>query len=117
MPTSHRAHLAWAPTRLIRWAQRTGPATAELVEQILASRPHPEHGYRTCLGILRLSRRYGPERLEAAARRALIIGARGYRSVESILAHRLEAAPLPGQKPRVIAPREHEHLRGAAYYQ
>lgn len=116
MPASHRAHLAWTPTRLIRWAEHTGPATAELVEQILASRPHPEQGYRTCLGILRLSRRYGPERLEAAARRALIIGARSYRSIESILAHRLETAPLPGHPTQVIAPRQHEHLRGAAYY-
>jgi hypothetical protein len=69
------------------------------------------------LGILRLSRRYGPERLEAAARRALIIGARSYRSIESILAHRLETAPLPGHTTQIIAPRHHEHLRGAAYYQ
>jgi transposase len=118
MPASHRAHLAWTPSRLIRWAERIGPATGELVTLILDSRPHPEQGYRSCLGILRLSRRYGDDRLEAACRRAVVIGARSYRSVDSILAHGLDRAPLPGSGPTPAqGPREHEHLRGASYYQ
>src|SRR5256714_1401907 len=87
MPERHRAHLAWNPERLIAWAARTGPATAELVSAIMANRPHPEQGYRSCLGIMRLSGRYPQPRVEAACRRALVIGARSYRSVESILAH------------------------------
>jgi transposase len=117
MPERHRAHLAWSPERLIAWAQRTGPATAELVEAIMANRPHPEQGYRSCLGIMRLSGRYPQPRMEAACRRALVIGARSYRSVESILAHGLETTPLPGAEPSEDPPRQHEQLRGPSYYQ
>jgi transposase len=117
MPERHRAHLAWTPERLTAWAQRTGPATAELVTAIMTSRAHPEQGYRACLGIMRLSGRYPIERMEAACRRALAIGARSYRSVESILAHGLDATPIPGYEAAPIPPREHEHLRGATYYQ
>jgi len=116
MPASHREHLAWTPSRLIAWGERTGPATAALITAILDDRPHPEQGYRSCLGILRLSKRHGNDRLEAACARALHFGARSYRSVESILAHGLDAAPLPGQTPSA-APREHAHLRGPGYYQ
>jgi transposase len=117
MPERHRAHLAWNPERLIAWAQRTGPATAQLVETIMANRPHPELGYRSCLGIMRLSSRYPPARVEAACRRALVIGARSYRSVESILAHSLEATPLPPDEQPTDPPRQHDQLRGATYYQ
>ncbi|WP_425572207.1 IS21 family transposase [Pseudonocardia eucalypti] len=116
MPERHRAHLAWSPQRLIAWAQRTGPATAELVEAIMTNRPHPEQGYRSCLGIMRLSRRYPQPRVEAACRRALAIGARSYRSVESILAHNLEATPLPSDEPDNDPPRQHTGLRGPTYY-
>jgi transposase len=117
MPERHRAHLAWSPERLIAWAARTGPATAELVEAIMANRPHPEQGYRSCLGIMRLSGRYPQPRVEAACRRALVIGARSYRSVESILAHGLETTPLPTDEPSQDPPRQHEQLRGPSYYQ
>jgi len=121
MPERHRAHLAWNPERLIAWAARTGPATAELVTAIMASRPHPELGYRSCLGILRLAQRYPSGRVEAACRRALLIGARSYRSVDSILVHGLDAQPLPGedgeQQQPIDPPRRHEQLRGPGYYQ
>ena len=89
----------------------------------MASRPHPELGYRSCLGILRLAQRYPTDRVEAACRRALLIGARSYRSVDSILAHGLDAQPLPGdddeqqQQPPLDPPRRHEQLRGPGYYQ
>jgi transposase len=117
MPERHRAHLAWNPERLIAWAARTGPATVELVTAIMANRPHPEQGYRSCLGIMRLSGRYPQPRMEAACRRALVIGARSYRSVESILAHGLETTPLPQDDPPDELPRQHEQLRGPGYYQ
>jgi hypothetical protein len=71
MPDSHRRHLEWSPGRIIRWAEKTGPATAELAAAILTSRPHPEQGHRSCLGIMRLGRRYGDQRLEAAGKQAL----------------------------------------------
>lgn len=119
MPAAHREHLSWSPSRLIDWAERTGPSTAALVHAILTSRPHPEQGYRSCLGILRLSRRYEPARLEAACARALAIGARSYRSVDSILAAGLDRTPLPAQPAPASStpPRDHEHLRGPDYYQ
>ncbi len=116
MPESHRRHLEWSPGRIVRWASQTGPATGALVAAILASRPHPEQGYRSCLGILRLGRRYGPERLEAAAARALAIRALSYRSVESILRTSLDRQPLPDAAPAGPA-RRHANVRGGTYYE
>ena len=116
MPESHRRHLEWSPGRIVRWASQTGPATGALVAAILESRPHPEQGYRSCLGILRLGRRYGPERLEAAAARALAIRALSYRSVESILKRGLDRSPLPDAAP-ASPTRRHENVRGATYYE
>ena len=116
MPESHRRHLEWTPSRIIAWAGKTGPSTAELVELILASRPHPEQGYRSCLGIVRLGGRYGKDRLEAASARALSVRALSYKSVESILKHGLDRQALPEKRPERVHPR-HDNLRGATYYQ
>jgi len=116
MPESHRRHAEWSPGRIVRWASQTGPATGALVAAILESRPHPEQGYRSCLGILRLGRRYGPGRLEAAAVRALAIRALSYRSVESILKRGLDRSPLPDTTPPAPA-RRHPNVRGATYYE
>jgi transposase len=115
MPDSHRRHAEWTPSRIVAWARKTGPATAELAEAILAARPHPEQGYRACLGIIRLADRYGAERVEAACRRALAVRAHSYRSVESILRHGLDAQPLPERGPARTHPR-HANLRGSEYY-
>jgi transposase len=76
---------SWTPSRLVRWAATVGPAVAELAETILRSRPHPEQGYRACLGLMHLEKRYGRERLNAACQRALTVRGLSYRSVESIL--------------------------------
>ena len=116
MPKAHQHHLEWTPSRLIQWAETIGPRTAALVAAILADRPHPEQGYRSCLGLLRLSRRDGAARLEAAAARALTAGARSYRHVDSILKHGLDRLPPPeSTEPLPLAP-AHEHLRGRDYY-
>jgi transposase len=118
MPSAHRAHRDWSPSRLIAWAAKVGPSTAALVEAILADRPHPEQGYRSCLGIMRLARGYGAERLEAAAARALAAKARSYKHVESILKTGLDRiAPRPATPTGSAAPPViHEHLRGKDYY-
>ena len=116
MPKAHQKHLAWTPSRLIHWATSIGPGTAALVEAILADRPHPEQGYRSCLGILRLAKRYGPERLEAACTRAVAVRARSYRHVDSILKRGLDRVPLPAIGTRA-APTAHENVRGAGYYE
>ncbi|MCY7417224.1 MAG: IS21 family transposase, partial [Chloroflexi bacterium] len=116
MPEAHRRHAEWTPGRIAAWAEKTGPSTAGLVTAIMASRPHPEQGFRSCLGIMRLGRRHGDERLEAAAARALAIGAHSYRSVESILKSGLDGQPLPGSEP-VTSIGDHANVRGAGYYE
>ncbi len=116
MPQNHREWGEWNPDRLRRWADRTGPATAQLVQEILDARPHPQQGYRSCLGILRLGKEYGAERLEAACSRALSARALTYRSVKSILMHRLDAPPLAAA-PVSTPPIQHANIRGAEYYQ
>jgi transposase len=117
MPKAHQLHLEWTPSRLIQWAETIGLQTATLVTAILADRPHPEQGYRSCLGLLRLSRRDGAARLEAACARALTVGVRSYRHVDSILKHGLDRLPSPEPAvPLPLAP-VHEHVRGRDYCQ
>lgn len=116
MPEAHRAVAGWTPERLIDWAAKTGPATAELVRQVIARRAHPQQGYRSALGILRLASTYGSDRLEAAARRALSIRAFTYRSIESILKTGLDRQALPASAPAVEEPIAHSNIRGARYY-
>jgi transposase len=115
MPSSHRRYAEWTPTRLLREAEAIGPSTIALVERILATKPHPEQGFRACLGILRLVRSYGPERLEAACQRGLDIGARTYGSVQSILRNGLDRAYSPEPVPDEL-PVQHENIRGSGYY-
>ena len=116
MPKAHQDYADWSPERLIRWAEKTGPHTATWVERVLASRPHPQQGFRTCLGVMRLGKDYGAERLEAACRRALRLNALSYKSVESILARGLENQPLP-EPAAPTPPIAHTNLRGPQYYQ
>jgi transposase len=113
-PKSHQQHLAWPPSRLVRWAESVGPSTAQLFTEILNRKPHPEMGYRSCLGILRLGQRYASERLEAASRRAILTGACSYHSVKSILERSLDRQAL--ETPPSSPPLAHENLRGAAYF-
>jgi len=115
MPEKHRSFAEWTPERISAWAAKTGPATSALASAIMASRPHPELGFRSCLGILRLGDKYGAARLEAACGRALACGARSYRSVRSILERGLDAAPLPAPAPAAPVP-AHTNVRGPAYY-
>jgi transposase len=116
-PASHRAHLEWTPSRLIKWAATVSSSAAEVVEKILVSKPHPEHGYRACLGLMKLARQYGNDRVGTACTRALAINAISYTSVKSILQQNLDRVPLPGvQLALVPPPRAHQNLRGADYY-
>lgn len=117
MPKSHQRYAKWTPSRILAWAEKNGPCTRELAANIMESRPHPEQGFRSCLGILRLGKLYSDERLEAACERALAIGATSYRSVESILKNGLDRqARLPGQEKRKPPIEEHENIRGPGYY-
>jgi transposase len=115
MPPAHRHYAEWTPERLVRWAQKTGPATAQLIATILASRAHPLQGFRSCLGIMRLGKTYGPERLEAACQRALLLQAYAYKSVASILRHGLDQQPLTPERVSPPLPL-HANIRGPHYY-
>jgi transposase len=120
MPKSHQRHAEWTPSRILTWAGQTGPATRSLAEKIMQSRKHPEQGYRSCLGLLRLGKTYGSERLEAACGRALAIGARSYQSVKSILKTGLDRQALPDRKAQQTDQQQniadHENIRGSDYY-
>lgn len=115
-PASHAKHLSWTPSRIIAWAAQTGPATEALASGILSSKPHPEHGYRSCLGLLRLGQRYSPARLEAACGRALATRAISYQSVKSILAKGLDRVEADTSATEEVPLAAHDNIRGADYY-
>lgn len=114
-PRSHQAHLEWTPSRMVHWARSIGPHTAHLFERIMNDKPHPEMGYRSCLGIIRLAGQYSPARMEAAAERALVTGACRYQSVKSILKNSLDAVPPVEPRP-LSPPPPHDNIRGAEYF-
>jgi transposase len=114
-PKSHREHLEWTPSRMVHWADSIGPHTARLFERIMADKPHPEMGYRGCLGIIRLAGKYSPPRVEAACERALLTGACRYKSVESILKNSLDQTPVASPPPTSTPP--HDNIRGAEYFE
>ena len=115
MPSSHRRYAGWTIERIRADARLIGPATAALCELILEARPHPEQGFRACLGIVRLAGPHGAERLEAAAERAIDIGARTYGSVKSILDNSLDRRPAR-QRSTDGTPILHANIRGPRYY-
>lgn len=114
-PKAHQRHLEWTPSRLVDWAQSIGPAAAELFDRIMTGKRHPEQGYRSCLGILRLSKQYSAQRVEAAARRAIAFHACSYQSLKSILQCNLDSQaiePAAETKP----PLNHPNIRGSEYF-
>jgi transposase len=115
LPPQHQRYLDWSPERLSRWAGKIGPSTQALIEVILATREHPQQGYRACLGILRLAKAYGDARLEAACQRALALKALSYRSIESMLKTGMDRKPLPDKPAQTLLPL-HENVRGPDYY-
>jgi len=114
MPPSHQKYLQWSPSRIINWAGTVGPCASRMCEKIMQSRAHAEQGYRACLGVMRLSKVYGNDRLERACERALSVGAVSYKSVESILKRGLDHKPLADSvEPKPV---EHDNVRGPGYY-
>ena len=118
MPEGHQRHLEWTPQRLLRWAADTGPHTRALIQAVLDSRPFPQQAFNACLGIMRLGKSFGAERLEAACRRALHFGTLRYKSLESILKNGLDRQALPETEAPAATPLpNHANVRGADYYQ
>ena len=114
-PKAHQKYLQWTPGRMIDWAKKVGPECAQVVEKILHDRPHPEMGFRSCLGIIRLAKAVGTPRMEAACRRAWHFGTCSYTSIQSILDKKLDALPLEQELP--LPSPTHPNLRGGPYYQ
>ncbi|MDQ2949856.1 MAG: hypothetical protein M3Y27_28630 [Acidobacteriota bacterium] len=114
-PKSHQQYLAWTPSKILDYGRKVGPFTSEMMETILATRRHPEMGYRSCLGILRLAKTYSEERLEAACQRAVRCRAFNYRSLRSILQNELDRVPVPAVGKEQPAA-QHENIRGAGYF-
>jgi transposase len=112
MPSSHRRYRDWTHERILREAASVGDATAALAEIILRSRPHPEQGFRSCIGILGLAKRYDVERLDAACARALALGTRSYSSVATILKNAQDRKAAEPEQPSLF----HENIRGSGYY-
>jgi hypothetical protein len=115
MPRAHLDQVEWTPERLTSWAKQTGPKTVALLEAIMASKAHPQQGFKACLGILRQTKDYPPERVERAAARALHFRTLNSGSVASILKHNLDQLALPDEEPQRALPL-HENIRGGGYY-
>jgi transposase len=113
-PKAHQKYLQWTPSRLLHWAGKVGPCCAKLVDHIMKNRPHPEMGFRSVMGIMRLGKGVGDTRLEAACRRALHFGTCTYKSIQSILEHQLDHQPLEPELP-LHCP-NHPNIRGKDYY-
>ena len=114
MPPQHRQYSEWTPERIVEWAGKTGPSTAKLAEAIMASRDHPVQGMRACMGIIRLGRVFGKERLEAASAKALDLRAYSYRTVETILKNGMDRNTA--KSPKRTEPVTHENVRGPEPY-
>ena len=115
MPPPHQAYAEWSPARFIGWAQKTGPHTARLVQTLIESRAHPEQGYRSCLGILRLDKHYSKERLENAAARALSFSNLSLKALRKILENGLDRLEEKDSGSTVVLP-AHDNIRGGQYY-
>jgi transposase len=114
-PEAHRHYGDWSPERFISWAEKIGSATGQVITVVLQERRHPEQGYRSCLGILRLAKAYSDARLEAACTRALLLGTCRYKSIESMLKHGLDSKPVLVEEESAL-PQQHENVRGSEYY-
>jgi transposase len=119
MPSSHRRYADWTLEKILREARGVGASTEMFCQLVLDKKPHPEQGFRTCMGVVRLSKMVGVQRLEAACLRALQVGALNYGSVKSILDNRLEGHPAPrrrseGESVQSAVP--HANIRGSSYY-
>ena len=118
MPARHRAYAEWSPARFIQWAGKIGESTARLVEQVLAGRTYQEQAFRSCMGIIQLGRSYEPERVEAAAERALRYKTCSYRSMKAILSGGLDQRQdIEEQRSGQLSLPLHQNIRGPEYYQ
>lgn len=117
MPPEHRRHTEWSPDRVVRWGHNLAPDIGRMCEAIMATKKHPEQGCRSALGLIRLEKKHGRERLAKACQRALALRSNSYKTVQMILENKTENAPLPQESLPLATPRtKHDNIRGATYY-
>lgn len=116
MPQAHQETAEWTPERIINWAASVGEHTSKLIDAMIKRKAHPQQAFRASVGIIRLGKRYGNDRVEAACRRAFLTHAISFSSVDSILKHRLDELPLPQDVKQTQLPLTHDNVRGAGYY-
>ena len=116
MPSNHRAYAKWTPKRILAWAGEIGESVNLLCEGIMARRTHPEQGFRACLGVIQLFKKYGREPLMAACSKCVRIRAFSYKSVHLMLSKNLQERPDPDSPNTPVDTELHENIRGAAYY-
>jgi transposase len=112
MPSAHRHYRDWTHERIRRDAAAIGPDADALIDVILRSRPRPEQGFRSAIGILGLVKRYGPDRVDAACARAFLLNARSYKSAAAILRNGKDRAAAAADAPILF----HPNIRGGDYY-
>ena len=117
MPKAHQAYAQWTPQRLVSWANKSGGHVSMFIEKLLLQRTYPQQGFRSALGVMRLGKHYGDDRLDGACKRALDIGAINYRSIESILKNGLDRKPVQQQAELFHEALQHSNIRGSGYYQ
>lgn len=117
MPEAHKRHAKWSPGRILNWAGQTGKSCRLVTQSIMDDRPHPEQGFRSCLGLIRLADHYSPERLEAACHRARVLNLMTLRSIKNMLDTNQDKLPLPDDQQLTLPINNHNHVRGSAYYQ
>lgn len=115
MPKAHQQYVGWTTDRFLQWGEGMGPSTLALINDLLTNKSHPEQGFRSCMGLIGLAKRYGQDRFEKACQRALTLGSPRRKSVASILENSLEEAPLHDTQPGITLP-AHDNIRGPEYY-
>jgi len=120
MPQAHRKHKEWTPERLLNWAKDIGPNVVAVTQQIIDRKKHPEQAYRSCLGLLNLSKQYDAKRMDRACQRAMTIGSVKVKSISSILKQGIDQLDLPleeTQKTKTeTSLNDHDNVRGSEYY-
>lgn len=113
---NHRFHLEWTPERIIGWAGDTSIHVRSLVTAILEKAAYPDQAYRSCVGVINLSKKYPVDRLDIACRMALAEGGHSYSAVKKILEKGRDLACAKDDANQRVLP-FHENLRGQAAFQ
>lgn len=114
LASAHRVYADWTPSRLVSWSKHFGINTQMLIETILNKKPHPEMGFRSCIGILNTAKAYDNEIVEAVSEKVLTLNAYQVKTFRSILknkTYKQEKTPLASTPNN-----HHVNVRGEDYY-